>query len=122
MNRIVEFELAGKEYFLNFSVAAAEIISEEVGDLFEMDKILASKTTTEALIMITGMLETLINQGAAYKKIVEDTEVNTISQEELKVITGFADLGKIKSVILEAMVAGVKSTVETESIESDPKV
>lgn len=120
MSRIIEIELAEKKYPLNFSVGAVEKITEEIGDIFQIGEILSNKSAAEMMSTSVNILETLINQGIAYKKLIGEEVNPEVKKEDLKILIGLSDLPRIKKAILEAMTAGIKPTVETEKNSNDP--
>jgi hypothetical protein len=65
-----------------------------------------------------GSLRLLIEQGVAYKKIVEGEDVKGLKQDELEIVMGVVDFADLKDTLLGAMTAGMKREVE---VEQDPK-
>lgn len=118
MNRIVDIEIAGKNYPLNFSVRAAKEISGKYKGLENIDKAFTDKSTEEMMDEVIWLLSVLIKQGVAYKKVNEGEEVSGISAEDLEIVLGVADLAGMKDKIIEAMNGGMNRTVE---VETDPK-
>ena len=67
-----------------------------------------------------GYWPLLIEQGVAYKKIMDNEEITGLSVEELEIVMGVADFTNLKSTILGAMTAGMAREVEVE-IDSKTK-
>lgn len=114
MNRITEIEIAGKRYPLNFSVKAAREFSERYGGLENIDKAFEDKSVNEMLDEVTWMLFLLIEQGAAYKKIVDGEVIDILTIEELEIVVGVPDLENLQVSLLGAMSAGMSREVEVE--------
>ena len=77
MNRIIEIEIAGESYPLNFSTKAARAVSDRYGDLTNIGEAFDDKTTAQALDELVWMLALLIEQGVAYHKIVNNIDRKT---------------------------------------------
>lgn len=118
MNRITEIEIAGKKYPLNFSVKAAKEVSERYGDITNIGDAFEGKSTSEMMDEANWILALLIEQGVAYKKIVDGEEVKGLTQDELEILMGVVDFADLKSTLLGAMTAGMRREVE---VEPDPK-
>lgn len=118
MNRITEIEIAGKKYPLNFSVKAAKEVSARYGDIENIGDAFEGKSTSEMMDEATWILALLIEQGVAYKKIVDGEEVKGLTQDELEILMGVVDFADLKSTLLGAMTAGMRREVE---VEPDPK-
>lgn len=114
MNRITEFEIAGKKYPLNFSVKAAEMIGERYGDISEIGKAFDGDNASKMLSEFVWLLSVLIDQGCAYKRIVSGDDIAAPSLDDLKVIIGMQDFIARKSELMNAIVSGMKPTVEVE--------
>lgn len=118
MDRITEIEIAGKKYPLNFSVKAAKEFSKRYGDIANVADAFTDKATDEMIEEATWILALLIEQGIAYKKIVDNEDIKGISKDELEVVLGVMDFAELKNTLLGAMAAGAKREVE---VEEDPK-
>lgn len=117
-NRITELEIAGRKYPLNFSTKAAKEVAKRYGDIANIDKAFKDKTIDEMMDEAIWILALLIEQGVAYKKIMDNEEIKGLSIEELEIVMGVADFTNLKSTILGAMTAGMVREVE---VEIDPK-
>lgn len=118
MNRITELEIAGRKYPLNFSTKAAKEVAKRYGDIANIDKAFKDKTIDEMMDEAIWILALLIDQGVAYKQIMDNEEIKGLGIEELEVVMGVADFANLKSTILGAMTAGMSREVE---VVSDPK-
>ena len=118
MSRLTNIEIAGTSYPLNFSTRAAKEISARYGGLENIDKAFSGKAADAMMDEVVWLLSLLIEQGVAYKRIVDGEEIKGITSEDLEVVLGIADLAGLKDKILDSMTAGASRTVETES---DPK-
>ncbi len=114
MNRIVEFELAGKKYPLNFSVKAARIVDEEFGSLDNVSGVFGWKDITNSLYNVSRLLQILMEQGAEYNRLVSGEKVDTPSADEIEVLIGAPDLKRAQTAIFEAIGIGSATTVEVE--------
>lgn len=119
MNRISEIELAGKKYPLNFSVKAARAVDEKFGSLDNLSGVCGvSENLTTTLYNIRWILQQLMEQGAAYKKIVEEEEIEIPSEDDMDILIGIPDIVTAQAAILESIGLSMKPTVE---VDSDPK-
>jgi len=118
MSRITEIEIAGRKYPLNFSVKAAKEVAKRYGDITNIDKAFDNKTLDEMMDEATWILALLIEQGVAYKKVMDGEDIKALTKEELEVVMGVVDFTDIKETLLSAMTAGMKREVE---VEQDPK-
>ena len=114
MSRITEIEIAGKKYPLNFSVKAAKEVAKRYGDIANIDKAFNSKTMDEMMGEANWILALLIEQGVAYKKIVEGEDVKGLKEDELEIVMGVVDFADLKDTLLGAMTAGMEREVEVE--------
>lgn len=118
MNRITEIEIAGKKYPLNFSIRAAKEVAKKYGDISNVGDAFTDKPMDEMMDEATWILALLIDQGAAYKRVVDGEDIKAPTQEELEVIMGVADFANIKDTLMGAMMAGMKREIE---VEPNPK-
>lgn len=118
MDRITEIEIAGKKYPLNFSTKAAKEVAKRYGDVSKISEAFTGKTTDEMMDEAIWILALLIDQGVAYKRIVDNEEIKGLNKEELEVVMGVFDFSNLKNTILGAMTAGMNREVE---VETDPK-
>lgn len=118
MDRITEIEIAGKKYPLNFSVKAAKEVSKRYGDISNIGDAFTDKTMDKMMDEANWILALLIEQGVAYKKIIEGEDLKGLTQDELEVVMGVVDFADLKDRLLSAMTAGMKREVE---VEPDPK-
>lgn len=115
MKRLTEIEIAGKTYPLNFSTKAAETISDKYGSFGAFGSAMSETADTgKALKEIVWVLFLLMEQGAAYYRIVEGREVEIPTQEDLEVLIGIPDAELLREKILESVGVGAAQTVELE--------
>lgn len=114
MNRLRTIKINGKEYTLNFSVRAAELLGEKYGDITEIGKAFETDKITSMLSELLWMLSVLIEQGSTYMKIVEGKDVETLTYEQLSVIIGIKDIIEMQEDIMGAITSGMGQTVEVE--------
>lgn len=112
MNRITEVELAGSKYPLNFSAKAARLVADRYGDLSKVSKAFENKSISEAMTELIWLLALLMEQGAAYKKLIDNEEVRRFTEDELEVVIGIVDISDLKTTLFASMLAGTKQTVE----------
>ena len=121
MNRITEIEIAGKNYPLNFSVKAAKEVSKRYGDISNIGDAFTDKPMDEMMDEANWILSLLIEQGIAYKKIVDGEEIKGITSDELEVVMGVADFANLKDTLFESMMAGMEREVEVEVAPKNAK-
>ena len=118
MSRITEIEIAGKSYPLNFSTKAAKVLAKRYGGLENIANAFAGRPADEALDELIQILVLLIDQGVAYRRIAEGVEAQGIGPEELEVLLGVSEYGRVKDTLLAAMSTGMSREIETVP---DPK-
>lgn len=116
--RIIETEIDGRKYLLNFSIKAGVLFAERYGSVEDTWESISKKTQTEQLREICWMLQTLIEQGFAYQRIFSE-EKNQIPEkiptaEDLEVMMGFIEFYQIQDEIQKAMLAGISPEVQVE--------
>lgn len=75
MSKMTYIEIAGREYPMHFSIAAAKEITERFGDLEKMADAFSSGITGDTLQNILWMIELLIKQGCAYKNLFDQDKL-----------------------------------------------
>lgn len=125
-------QIAGKEYPMSFSLAAAKKITGRFGSIKDAKKKAAgdSEKNIEDLIQI---LEVLISQGCAYKNYfekdlpkpenapIQDGKWVPISKEEIEIAINVSDIKEIGERIEKCMGTGTKKEIETRSIVKNAK-
>lgn len=115
MNRITEFELAGKKYPLNFSVKAARMVDEKYGGIEKLANAFdGSSGIGKMMTTLTDIMHVLMEQGAAYQKITDGKETDIPSLDEFEVLIGMGDITMLQQSLFEAIGIGSTATVETE--------
>lgn len=119
MDRITEFELGGKQYPLNFSVAAAKKINEEYGGFDKLSGVFTWEGVESTLKDCFWTLRLLMEQGAAYRRIFDGEEVELPPLEEMEILLGGPDIKRMQTAIHEALGLGLEATVEVEPDEKN---
>lgn len=114
MNRITEIEIAGRKYPLNFSLKAVKEVSKRYGDIANVGDAFTGKPVDEMMGEANWLLALLIEQGVAYKRIVEGEDIKGLTQDELEIIMGVVDFANLKDTLLGAMTAGMEREVEVD--------
>lgn len=115
MSRITNIEIAGSTYPLNFSTKAAKQIAARYGAVENVGQAFTANDIDAALGEVVWLLALLIEQGAAYVKIAENKDLQVLTEEQLEILIGIADFGGLKTQLLGAMTAGMKTTVEVDN-------
>lgn len=122
MNRLTKIKLGGREYLLNFSVNATTAFDErfkDAGGIAEAETVLEKMSVSEQVQTVAWMLSVLIEQGAAYRRIVDGVnDCPTITADDIGVVLSPGEISGLTSAMFGAMGAGAETTVETEN---DPK-
>lgn len=124
MERIKQITIAGKEYLLNFSTRAAKAVMERYGDLNVNNALFAQpsgesgETEQRSIADIADetawLLSLLMQEGAAYARVVEQREVSALTVDELQTVLSAMELMDARVQILEAVGAGLSASVEVE--------
>ena len=56
----------------------------------------------------------MIEQGAAYHKIVNGQDRNVLTADQLEIVLGISDVVSLKENVMQAMTSGMAREVETE--------
>lgn len=115
IGRITPIEIAGQEYYLNFSTRAVKEITQKHGSLDGfMESMQEGAAIDDLLDNFIWLLAVLIDQGAEYMRIVEKEAVPKVGQEELEVIIGPTEYNELMPNIMQAFGKGSEREVETE--------
>lgn len=118
MIKLVEVEIGGIDYPLNFSVAAFAECNSRFGGLDMISEALNKETNKEAVANILWLFCLLNEWGAKYKRITDGTEGNVIGYEKLGATMKMRDIIKIETGVWNALHEGMKRKVE---VEPNPK-
>jgi len=118
-NRIVNIEIAGTQYPLNFSIKAAKEVTKRYGALEKVADVFEKKTEDELFDELMFLLALLLDQGARYKEIVNGEKVRTFTADELEVVMGSMDCIDLKSTLMSAMAAGSEQSIKLEESETE---
>lgn len=119
MKRISDIEILGTRYPLNFSVKAAKAVDEKFGSLDKVSGIFGWEDISTTLYNVHWLLKLLLEQGAAYKKLVEGEAIEPPSEEVLGVLIGPGDIPRVQAIILESIGLSIQPTVEVEIDEKN---
>lgn len=109
--RLVPVEIAGTTYYLNFSVNAAKWFAATFGD--NTGNYFEGKPDEDAFDSLLKMYEILIEQGALYLDIVEQTEEHPrLGVEQLGILLAPSETADFKEKLTLAMNAGSSREVE----------
>lgn len=112
MNRIIEREVAGTKYLLNFSLKAYEEAYSKFGDIPEMAK--AINDEKKGIENARWLFCVMNEQAAIYKKVVDGEKAETINFEKAGAVFGVKDMAAVKLSVLEAITAGMQKEIELE--------
>lgn len=131
MCKTVYIEVAGKEYPMRFSIAAAKAISEKFGSLDNLSEALSGAGEAETLDNVLWVVALLIQQGCAYKNLfekdqpvpenapVEKGKYVPLDKEQLEVGLDILSLAGMQDKIYQTVSAGQQQTVETQTDEKN---
>lgn len=131
MSKTVYIEVAGKEYPMRFSIAAAKAISEKFGSLDNLSEALSGAGEAETLDNVLWVVALLIQQGCAYKNLfekdqpvpenapVEKGKYVALDKEQLEVGLDILSLAGMQDKIYQTVSAGQQQTVETQTDEKN---
>lgn len=131
MSKTVYIEVAGKEYPMRFSIAAAKAISEKFGSLDKLSEALSGAGEAETLDNVLWVVALLIQQGCAYKNLfekdqpipenapVEKGKYVPLDKEQLEVGLDILSLAGMQDKIYQTVGAGQQQTVETQTDEKN---
>ena len=127
MSKTVYIEVAGKEYPMRFSIAAAEAISEKFGSLDKLSEALSGAGEADTLDNVLWVVALLIQQGCAYKNLfekdqpvpenapVEKGKYVPLDKEQLEVGLDILSLRDLQGKIYQTVGTGQRQTVETQT-------
>lgn len=119
MKRIYEVDLGGRICPLNFSTKAAKAVDEKFGGLENLGEVFSGNAGVAGIMEnVVWLVAIMVEQGAAYKKIVDGEDIQVFSFEDLEVIIGLQDLPILQVNIMNAVGIGMQPEVE---IEEDAK-
>ena len=131
MSNTVYIEVAGKEYPMRFSIAAAKAISEKFGSLDNLSEALSGAGEAETLDNVLWVVALLIQQGCAYKNLfekdqpvlenapVEKGKYVPLDKEQLEVGLDILSLRDLQGKIYQTVGTGQRHTVETQTDEKN---
>lgn len=122
MNRIINIEIAGREYPLSFSLGAAKKIANKYGSLEKAFAVMsAEEITPNMLETFLFILETLIKQGCEYEKMFEDKKIKPITADEIENVISISDIERITETIIEALNSSQQKEIEIKAEQKNAK-
>lgn len=112
--RLVEIELMGKKYPLNFSMKAVRKICEKYGDIDLMLEKVSDLPTEAQLYEILWILQLFLEQGALYRKIETGEDIRIFTVDELEIIFKATDSEMLYKIFLDVIGNGSAQTVEVQ--------
>jgi hypothetical protein len=108
--------IGGTEYELVLTTRATKEIAKRYGGMENLgEKLLKSENFEMALDEIVWLITLLANQAILIHNLKNrDNPKDTLSEEEVELLTTPLELAAYKSAITEAMFRGTKRTVESE--------
>lgn len=108
--------IGGTEYELVLTTRATKEIAKRYGGIENLgEKLLKSENFEMALDEIVWLITLLANQAILIHNLKNrDNPKDTLSEEEVELLTTPLELAAYKSAITEAMFRGTKRTVESE--------
>lgn len=117
--RTTYIAIGGKEYPMTFSVRAAQKVAERFGGLENIGTAFTEGGTMAALESVVWLLHLLIVQGVTRKNLLEGTNDQTISEDDLFTLLDVADLGVLQGKVMEAITAGAAREVQIRADEKN---
>lgn len=114
MNRVIELDIAGKAYPLNFSVKAARTIDEKYGGIEKMAESFENEGVGKIMSVLSDVTHLLMEQGAAYERLINEKEIEVPSADDLEIMLGMQDFKVLQETLFKAMGIGAAPTVEVE--------
>lgn len=99
---------------MHFSLRAAQAAAGRYGGMENIFSALSGDDQGKVLGELIWLIALLVEQGVACRNLLEDAHETAPTEEEVGILLGMADLYRLKDQVVEAMVAGMSRTVETE--------
>lgn len=116
MERVVYHEVAGESYPLCLTTKALKTIYEEFGDVSDLEGMIEGKSPLEQLDIAIWLLELLMEQGAAYVRLVGKKETpKPLTMEELSILVSIEEIEPTVTKVYTAINIGMKSKIQVES-------
>ncbi|MCI7301834.1 MAG: hypothetical protein SOR93_03495 [Clostridiales Family XIII bacterium] len=133
MGKVVNIEIAGKQYPMSFSLMASKKIMQQYGGADKLNASLQNGQDEKAIEMLLSILDLLITQGCAYKNYFEkdvpppenapiiDGKWTPLPTDILEIAIGISDMEMIKEKIQECIEAGNQKNIEAVSSKKNVK-
>jgi hypothetical protein len=114
--RGAKINIGGTEYELVLTTRATKEIARRYGGLDSLgDKLLKAENFELALDEIIWLITILANQSILIHNLKhKDTPLDTLTEEEVELLTSPLELATYKSAITEAMFKGTARNIESE--------
>jgi hypothetical protein len=114
--RSAVINIGGKEYELILTTRATKEIARRYGGLENLgDKLLKTENFEMALDEIVWLITLLANQSILIHNLKnKDNPKQTLSEDEVELLTSPMELATYKNAITEAMFKGTKRNIESE--------
>ena len=121
MKRMAEIEIAGKTYPLNFSMKIVRLVGERFGGVEKLLEAMNEMPDQDKINALFWLLEQLMEQGAAYKRLFENEQIDPLTIEHLETYFDVSNAGDLFETITESMSVSSETEVKTETAETDEK-
>lgn len=112
--RTGRIQIAGKSYPLNFSVRAAQQVSERYGGLEKIGEVLRGGDMEKVFAELMWLLALLINQGIARDNLLEGGDTQSVKEDDLWILVSLSDMTGLEGILMSAMTADMSREVETD--------
>lgn len=115
MKKTHHLNICGKGVALNYSLAAVEKIEEIMGDDCDnVVKYIYSENGKANIERTLKVAEIMMEEGAAYEKIVSGNETEVIPAENLRVLLSIKEVSDLRDEIAKTIIEASERNVETE--------
>lgn len=118
MNRIVEIDIGGKKYPLNFSLAVANYVDDEFGGLDAVAQKL-QESRSESCKLNAKLAAKMIEQGAEYFSLTSGEKREIIGEQEILTLVSLADYTNLADAVATAINKGVVREVEVKTAKKE---
>ena len=113
--RTATIEIGGHEYELVLTTRATREIASRFGGLENLgDKLQTSESFDQALEDIIWLITLLANQSILIHNLTHDDTKETLSTDQVELLTAPGDLAGYKEAITEALMRGTKRNIVSE--------
>lgn len=119
MKRYEILELRGKRFALALTIHTQIELEEKFGKDFDLNKILYQEERKKIYKNTLFMLHLMAEDGAAYARIFEGKDFDSLTEEEYGLFIKLTDINKIREAIASAALLGYKRDIELEENEKN---